>query len=290
VALYNTYVAQDGSVVPVAAGEQLTEYQMLQAIMLPSANNIADSLAIWAYGSLPAYAAAANAYAAQLGLSSTHIGSDASGLAPDSVSTAHDLVTLGKVAMQHPVLAQIAAQSTVDGFPLVGTIKNVNFLLGNSGVVGIKTGNSDDVGGVFVSAARTTINDRPVTVVTALVGTDNLFSAVQGSLPLIKSAQTNFSASEAIGSGAVVGHYKQPWGGTINAVINHKFSITGWNGGRTSIAINLRPTIAPSADQGDIVGELVANQSAFAGKQTAPVTLSSAPSKAPILWRLTHPW
>ena len=88
VALYNAYVAQQGSVVPVAAGEQISQYQMLQAIMLPSANNMADSLAIWAFGSLDAYATYANNYVARLGLSATHIGSDASGFAPNTISSA----------------------------------------------------------------------------------------------------------------------------------------------------------------------------------------------------------
>ena len=68
VSLYTNYVAGDGSVVPVTDGETLTQYQMLQAILLPSANNIADSLAIWAFGSLENYAKFANSYARQLGL------------------------------------------------------------------------------------------------------------------------------------------------------------------------------------------------------------------------------
>ncbi len=37
---------QEESVVPVAAGEQLTELQALQALLLPSANNIAAVLAM----------------------------------------------------------------------------------------------------------------------------------------------------------------------------------------------------------------------------------------------------
>jgi D-alanyl-D-alanine carboxypeptidase (penicillin-binding protein 5/6) len=72
--IYNAYLAEDGSVVQVQAGEQITEYQMLEAMLLPSANNIADSLAIWAYGSLSAYSTAANAYVKSLGLSATTIG------------------------------------------------------------------------------------------------------------------------------------------------------------------------------------------------------------------------
>src|SRR5205807_1349781 len=42
---------QRESVVPIAAGEQLTERQALQALLLPSANNIAAVLARWEAGS-----------------------------------------------------------------------------------------------------------------------------------------------------------------------------------------------------------------------------------------------
>ncbi|HYH36522.1 MAG TPA: serine hydrolase, partial [Candidatus Saccharimonadales bacterium] len=169
VALYNSYMARDGSVVKVVAGEQISEYQALQAIMLPSANNISDTMAIWAFGSLEAYAAYANEYIKQLGLHDTHVGSDASGLAPDSTSTAQDLVKLGKVAMQNPVLAEIVGQSTAK-LPIVNDVKNVNFLLGTDNIVGVKTGNTEEAGGVFVGAARVNINGKPVTIVTAVAG------------------------------------------------------------------------------------------------------------------------
>jgi D-alanyl-D-alanine carboxypeptidase (penicillin-binding protein 5/6) len=44
----------------VQLGEELSEYQALQALLLPSANNIAETLARWAFGSIDAYNAYAN--------------------------------------------------------------------------------------------------------------------------------------------------------------------------------------------------------------------------------------
>jgi D-alanyl-D-alanine carboxypeptidase len=44
--------AQQESLVPIAAGEVLTERQALQALLLPSANNIAAVLARWNSGSV----------------------------------------------------------------------------------------------------------------------------------------------------------------------------------------------------------------------------------------------
>ena len=52
VATYFAERSQGESVVPVAAGEQLTEYQLLQGLLLPSASNFADLLANWDAGSV----------------------------------------------------------------------------------------------------------------------------------------------------------------------------------------------------------------------------------------------
>lgn len=45
---YNYYSSNDGSVAKVTLGEQLSEYEALETMLLPSANNMADSLARWA--------------------------------------------------------------------------------------------------------------------------------------------------------------------------------------------------------------------------------------------------
>ena len=55
--------SQGQSVVPVVAGEQLTEREALEALLLPSANNIAAALAARTAGSVPAFIQLMNAAA-----------------------------------------------------------------------------------------------------------------------------------------------------------------------------------------------------------------------------------
>src|SRR5438105_727501 len=62
---------RDESVVPIAAGEQLTELQALQALLLPSANNIAAVLARWDAGSARRFIARMNATARSLHMTHT---------------------------------------------------------------------------------------------------------------------------------------------------------------------------------------------------------------------------
>src|SRR3569833_1055721 len=82
---YNLALSEDGSVIAVANGEQLSEHQALEAMILPSANNMAYSLAVWAFGSADNYVAFANNFVKPLGMDHTTV-SDASGFAPQTVS------------------------------------------------------------------------------------------------------------------------------------------------------------------------------------------------------------
>src|SRR5437879_5807525 len=59
---------QRESVVPIVAGEKLTERQALQALPLPSANNIAAALARWDAGTTVRFVARMNAIARSLGM------------------------------------------------------------------------------------------------------------------------------------------------------------------------------------------------------------------------------
>jgi D-alanyl-D-alanine carboxypeptidase (penicillin-binding protein 5/6) len=279
---YKNYLAQDGSVIPVQAGEQITEYQALQALLLPSANNIADKLAMWSYGSLDQYKKSTNSYLLSIGLKNTVVGSDASGLSPDTTSTAGDMVKIGKLAMENPVIAQIAGQPTATGIPLTTSVKNVNFLLGSDGIVGIKTGNSDQAGGAFVGASKFKVGDEEKTVITAIMGAPDLVTALHQSQALIRSAQTNFSNVEVVKKDTELGEYKQPWGGSIQAVATSDLPVLAWNGSTVKPTIKLNATSEnPKASQ--TVGKLTAN-----GK-TTDVILKASATEPSIFWRLSHP-
>ncbi len=285
VTFYNNYAAQDGSLVPVSAGEQISEYQMLQSIMLPSANNIADTMAIWAFGSLKAYSTAANTYLTEHGLTNTHVGNDASGLSPTTTSTAQDLVKLGKLAMQHPALAKIVGQSSATGIPHTTTVKNVNFLLGTANIIGIKTGNTEQAGGVFISASRVTINHKPVTIVTSVANAPTLFIALKDSLTLIKSAQANFQTVSLVKAGDIVGHYNVPWGNNINAIASQDLTTSIWKGSAAKAKVQLRPVDVNDKS----AGEIILPTSALTNKKSIPVKLKNPPPPPTIWWRLLHP-
>ena len=292
VALYNQYQAVGGSDLVVSGGEQLSEYQMLEAMLLPSADNIADSLAIWAFGSLTNYSTYANQYLRTNNLLDTHIGTDASGYNPSSTSTAHDLVKIGQLTMNNPVLTQIVAKPYATGIPIVGTIKNVDSLVGQSNIVGIKTGNTDQAGGVFISASKVTVNGQPMLVYTAIMQAPSLYDALHSSLPLITSSQSNFTAPVSITSiktGTVVGKYYVPWSKQyIDAVASQPISLVTWGGTKMSITTKLN-SINYNYQPNQIVGALVATTSYLNNSAGSPVLLTSSPGKPSKIWVLLHP-
>jgi serine-type D-Ala-D-Ala carboxypeptidase (penicillin-binding protein 5/6) len=136
------------STVAVAAGEQLTERQALEALLLPSANNVAMALADRVSGSIARFVTAMNAEAGHLRLRHTHY-TDPSGLAASTVSTARDQLRLAEVVMRNPTFAAIVS-TTQTRIPVAGTIANTDTLLGTDGFVGVKTGSDDAAGGCFM--------------------------------------------------------------------------------------------------------------------------------------------
>jgi D-alanyl-D-alanine carboxypeptidase (penicillin-binding protein 5/6) len=159
---------QGESVVPVAAGEVLTERQALQALLLPSANNIAAVLARWDAGSADRFVARMNATARSLGMTHT-LYTDPSGYDEGSVSTAADQLRIVNRAMRVPVFASIVATPRVT-LPVAGTVYNTDRLLGHKGFVGVKTGSDAAAGGCFAFRAIRWIDGKQTTITGVVLG------------------------------------------------------------------------------------------------------------------------
>jgi serine-type D-Ala-D-Ala carboxypeptidase (penicillin-binding protein 5/6) len=159
---------QQESVVPIVAGEQLTERQALQALLLPSANNIAAVLARWDAGSADRFVARMNATARSLGMIHTRY-TDPSGYDDATVSTAADQLRLVDRAMRLPVFASIVATPSAT-LPVAGTVHNTNRLLGHKGFVGVKTGSTAAAGGCFAFRAIRWIDGKRTTITGVVLG------------------------------------------------------------------------------------------------------------------------
>jgi D-alanyl-D-alanine carboxypeptidase (penicillin-binding protein 5/6) len=161
-------IALNQSVVAVEVGEVLSERQALEALLLPSANNVAALLAVYEAGGVEAFVGEMNEAATELGMQNTDY-TDPSGFEDTTVSTASDQLRLGRAAMADPTFAELVAMpSTV--LPVAGEVANFNELVGHEGYVGIKTGSDQAAGGCLVFAKRIDVDGRTLTVLGAVLG------------------------------------------------------------------------------------------------------------------------
>jgi D-alanyl-D-alanine carboxypeptidase (penicillin-binding protein 5/6) len=203
IASMSAYIAEDGSVLPLLIGMKLTQYQALQRMLIASDNNMADLLAERIFGSQEAYVAYAQAMLQRMGLRRTVV-ADASGFSPATASTPSELVAIGIAALGNPVIAAIVAQAQAE-LPVVGLIHNTNQLLGTAGVIGIKTGTTEQAGHCLLFAARyATADGHPVTLVGVIMGETSATSLFRDSRELLESAQHGLGRVEVQPTGDAV--------------------------------------------------------------------------------------
>ncbi|MNW95379.1 D-alanyl-D-alanine carboxypeptidase DacD precursor [compost metagenome] len=279
--LYDHYIANNGSNAPVQLGERITQRQAMQGVLLVSSNNLADSLAIWAFGSLEAYRVYATDMIQRFGLKDTVIGSDASGLDASTLSTAADLAIIAQKALEQPVIASIASQQTAT-IPVAGQINNTNFLLGDDGVIGLKTGESVEAGGNFILAANHTIDGHTQQIIIVIMGADLSRIAQQDSYKLYISARDNFKYVVLAKKGQEIGAYTPGWSKrTYSAVAKNEIGAFIWPGMPVTPAIQLDIVRPESKDTSvGVVKFKVALKT-----QESPIILAQSIDEPSMWWR-----
>jgi D-alanyl-D-alanine carboxypeptidase len=290
---YTTGLAQGESVAKVTAGEQITEYQALQMLLIPSANNIARLLGRWDAGTDPAFVTKMQAEATALGMSNSTY-TDPSGLLGTTRSTANDQLKLAATVMQDPVFREIV--STGSFTPPGGALTyNNNALLNKNGVIGIKTGSSSAALGCLMWAAEKKIGGT-TQLVLGVVLSQPASKATGGYLPtvLANSEKVVVSAEGALTShviakkGDVVGYVDDGLGGRTPVVVSQDVSVVGWSGLAVAVALDpIAAGVPHTGTAGATVGTLTVGSGANA--QRIPVALQSdlaAPSYQSRLTRL----
>ncbi len=281
VVAYNAAVADDQSALRVLDGERITQYQLLEGIMIPSANNFADILARWDAGSVAAFVEKMNTRAKALGMTQTRY-VDPSGNDPAGVGTARDQLLLAEAAMRNDVFAEIIAKPQTD-LPVVGTVYNVNAIIGSQGNVGIKTGSGPEAGGCFVFAARVTSAGQPAVVIGAVLGTTFLSDAFKAAQDLTRAAAGIPRQVQALPPGQHVGEVVTAWGTSAPVLTTAPVTVLGWDGLPMRTGLEVTPPAA-GTPAGTQVGTLKVEIGA--SSQAVPVVTSQAVDGPGWWWRL----
>jgi D-alanyl-D-alanine carboxypeptidase (penicillin-binding protein 5/6) len=156
------------SQIGLETGERMRVDDLLEALLLESANDAAATLADGIAGSEAAFVQQMNARARDLGLEDTSyanpIGLDEQG----NHSTARDLATLARRLLQNETFAEIvdSPQATLESGATPRVVENRNGLVAaNDFVDGVKTGFTSEAGHVLVGAGSGRLGAEVISVV-----------------------------------------------------------------------------------------------------------------------------
>lgn len=269
----------DESTAQISMGQQFTEKQMLQLLMIPSGNNAARLLARWDSKTEAEFVKKMNDAAKDLGMTNSTY-TDPSGLKATTVSTPQDQLKLAKAVMQNDVFRDIVntTMTTIPGID--GNIRNNNdkaLLL--DGVGGIKTGSSTPAGGNLLWSANVEVDGKVRRIVGITMGAqkatilnDKLDLAIDYSIKVIQAAQAGVTSATVVKKGDVVGYVDNGLGGRTAVIATKDLKAVGWGGLKVEIALSdSGKTLPHSAKAGAVVGQVSVGSGT--GKVTAPVAL-----------------
>ena len=210
---YLWYTTHNGSFTSVINGEEISQYDALASVLLASSNNMADSLAIWAFGNLDNYRAYASEMLERYGIKNTTIGIDASGYSETTTATAEDLAVIAVKLLENPVLKEIVGLKSYT-VPVAGQLKNTNQILGEmlngATVIGIKTGYIGDVSGYNLISGYE-VDGHYITL--ALMGASTRNASFTESKNTLLEMSAELTPTTVVKEGEVVGYYRTWWSG-----------------------------------------------------------------------------
>jgi D-alanyl-D-alanine carboxypeptidase (penicillin-binding protein 5/6) len=156
----------EGSKMNLIEGEKISILNLLYGLMLPSGNDAAFVLGQNFKGGVENFVRRMNEKTKDLKMRNTRF-YDPAGYDDRNYTTALDLARLASFAVQNPNFRKVVGTKNIDVTDETGEVvhplSNLNEMLGQNGVTGIKTGYTDEAGGVLVTSVNH--NDRVYIIV-----------------------------------------------------------------------------------------------------------------------------
>jgi D-alanyl-D-alanine carboxypeptidase (penicillin-binding protein 5/6) len=146
-----------GNTVDLIKGDELTASDIFYALLVPSGNDAAVTLAENYPGGYRIFLEKMNQKVTELGLKNTHFVNVSGVESPDHFTTAYDIAMITRRALDRQRFSTIVSTKNITLqslkghlYPLVST----NVLLGKSGILGVKTGWTPEAGECLVILAE----------------------------------------------------------------------------------------------------------------------------------------
>ena len=282
-ALPARYRAINGMTAPAPQGTVVSQRQVIELMMVRSANNYAETLAQWAFGSIDDYLVAARAWLADNDPNGITVG-DSVGFSLQNTGTPRELVELARIALDNEVITSAAALPTVT-VPGVGTFETTNLALGLAGVTGLKTGTLEGVGANLLFSSSIPVGDETVDVVGVVLGLVDQEAVAAAVQSLITSASDDFSLVALGEAGSPIATYTAPWGDTAQLVVADSASVLVWGATSSRAVVEASPFVVGSPRPPVASLEFI-----IAGeRQTVPLEWEGEIGAPPLEWRLMQP-
>jgi D-alanyl-D-alanine carboxypeptidase (penicillin-binding protein 5/6) len=258
-------------------------------MMLPSANDAANALAVNIGGTRAEFVQMMNARARALGLRETHYSTPIGLDDPGNYSSAHDLAELATTLLRDRTFARIVdlPQATLRSGARVRTVVNRNQLvLGYPFVSGVKTGHTLDAGYVLVGSAER----GGARVVSVVLGAPSEAARDSDSLTLLEWGLDQFRRLTAVRKERRYATAGVRWRGdsSVDLVAAEAVQLTVRRGQRITRRVKAPGEVEGPLAAGAEVGELEVVQ---AGRvvRTVPLVTASPAKGAGILRRALSP-
>ncbi|TFD09417.1 MULTISPECIES: hypothetical protein [unclassified Cryobacterium] len=270
--------------VAVFADEQWTELELLQALLLGSSNNHADTVARWAFGSVDAYVVAANAWLSDNGLTGTAV-VDATGLHDASAGTATDLAHLAGLAATDPIVSSMLA-SPATALANRRGVQNTTSYLPEEGITGVSRSYTDAAGVCFLFTATVSDGASSFTFSGAFIGEPTYDALTADLTALMASARAGVGPLPVLAAGDAYATFESAWGDEASAVVGVSRTRYAWQAA-TPEAATVELKDFATARTGANVGQV---RLTVAGeKLSAALKLDQGIADPGPGWRLLHP-
>jgi serine-type D-Ala-D-Ala carboxypeptidase (penicillin-binding protein 5/6) len=274
------------------AGERMRVRDLLYGLLLPSASDAAETLAVGVSGSVPAFVTAMNQTAQRLGLSDTHYANPIGLDDPDNYSSAHDLVTLASILLRNKLFARIVNSPSAElhSGDHPRTVTSRNTLLGEvPWVNGVKTGHTLGAGYVLVGSGT----QDSTTLISAVLGTPSESARDADTLKLLQYGFSLYHPVEEVSQGEQLADPRLDWRHDhLELVAQRALPVNAREGQSVATQVSAPDEVSGPVEKGQGLGRVtvtVDGKVAAASPLVAAHAVDAATTLDKVVWTAQNP-
>jgi D-alanyl-D-alanine carboxypeptidase (penicillin-binding protein 5/6) len=237
-------------------GERMRVRDLLYGLLLPSASDAAETLAVGVAGSVPAFVDRMNQAARQLGLTDTSYGNPIGLDDPDNYSSAHDLVTLASILLRNKLFARIVdtPAATLHSGDHPRTVTSRDTLLNSvPWINGVKTGHTLGAGFVLVGSGT----QDSTTLISAVLDTPSEAARDADTLKLLEYGFSLYHPVQPVHQGEQLADPKLDYRSDhLSLVAKQALPINVRQGQRVTTRVTAPDEISGAVEEGQVLGHV----------------------------------